>query len=135
MFDSKIAIVLRADLASWQALNVTAFLTGGLVGQSPDIIGEPYCDKSGNIFNPLVVQPIIILSAEAGTLSKIHRRALDRGVPSSVYIEEMFATGHDAANRAVFSEYSPEDAKVVGIAVRADRKITDKITKGARMHG
>ena len=27
MFDSKFAIVLRDDLAPWQALNVTAFLT------------------------------------------------------------------------------------------------------------
>jgi hypothetical protein len=45
----------------------------------------------------------------------------------------MFVTGHDAANRAVFSEYAPEDAKVVGIALRADKKIIDKITKGATM--
>ncbi len=46
----------------------------------------------------------------------------------------MFATGHDAANRAVFANYGPEDAKVVGIAMRADKKIVDKITKGATMH-
>ena len=32
MFDTKIAIVLRDDLAAWQALNVTAFLTSGIVG-------------------------------------------------------------------------------------------------------
>ncbi len=134
MFESKIAIVLRDDLASWQSLNVTAFLTGGLVAQSPEIIGAPYRDRSGNIYNPLVVQPIIILSAPAETMSKIHHRALDRGVDVSVYIEEMFSTSHDAANRAVFAEFTPENAKAVGIALRADRKVTDKITKGARMH-
>lgn len=135
MFDSKIAIVLRDDLAAWQALNVTAFLTGGLVGQSPEIIGEPYRDRSGNSYNPLVVQPIIVLSAPTDLLSNIHRRALNRGIVASVYIEEMFSTGHDAANRAVFAEFGPDDAKIVGIALRAEKKIADKITKGARMHG
>jgi hypothetical protein len=46
----------------------------------------------------------------------------------------MFATGHDAANRAVFAEFQPDDARLVGIALRADKKIVDKITKGAKMH-
>jgi hypothetical protein len=33
-FDTKIAIVVRDDLAVWQKLNVTAFLTSGIVGAS-----------------------------------------------------------------------------------------------------
>lgn len=40
MFDTKIAIVIRDDLAIWQKLNVTAFLTSGLVAQSPEIIAN-----------------------------------------------------------------------------------------------
>lgn len=134
MFDTKISIVLRNDLASWQALNITAFLTTGIAAQSPEIIGEDYIDKAGNTFNPISVQPIIVLSADAATLTKIHNRALERGVRTSAYIEEMFSTGHDAANRAVFAEFSPEDAKIVGIALRTDKKLADKITKGAKMH-
>jgi hypothetical protein len=31
MFDTKIAIVVREDLATWQKLNVTTFLTSGIV--------------------------------------------------------------------------------------------------------
>ncbi|MET3585938.1 hypothetical protein ABID21_002053 [Pseudorhizobium tarimense] len=62
-------------------------------------------------------------------------RALERDITTSLYIEEMFATGHDAANREVFAQFSPEDAKVVGIALRADKKLVDKITKGAKLHG
>lgn len=45
-----------------------------------------------------------------------------------------FATGHDAANREVFAKFSPEDAKLVGLALRAEKKMADKITKGAKMH-
>jgi hypothetical protein len=67
-------------------------------------------------------------------MAAIHRRSLEYGVTTSLYIEEMFSTGYDAANREVFGRFGPEDAKVVGLAVRADRKIVDKITKGARKH-
>jgi hypothetical protein len=134
MFDTKFAIVLRDDLAPWQALNVTAFLTSGIVGQAPEIIGEPYRDRAGRFYNALSVQPAIVLAADAATMAAIHRRSLERNVRTSLYIEEMFATGHDAANRAVFAEYGPEDAKVVGIAVRTDKKVVDKIIKGAKMH-
>lgn len=134
MFDTKIALVLREDLAVWQKLNVTAFLSTGIVGQAPEIIGEAYCDRNGNRYNALSIQPIIVLSADAHLLSQIHRRAIERGVGASVYIEEMFATGHDAANRAAFAQFGSEDAKIVGIGLRADKKIVDKITKGAKMH-
>lgn len=134
MFDTKIVIVLRDDLAAWQALNVTAFLATGIAGQMPEIIGEDYVDRDGNIYNPISVQPMIILEADGETMSKVHRRSLEREVRSSLYVEEMFATGHDAANRAVFAEFGPDDAKVVGIAFRAEKKIADKISKGAKMH-
>ncbi|WP_349958691.1 DUF2000 family protein [Rhizobium sp. ZPR3] len=134
MFDTKITIVLRSDLQSWQKLNVTAFLSTGIAGQHPDIIGEPYRDRTGNVYNALSIQPIIVLSADQESIATIHRRSLERGIISSIFIEEMFSTGHDAANRAVFSEFTPQDAKVVGIALRADKKTVDKITKGASMH-
>jgi hypothetical protein len=134
MFDTKIAVIVRDDLAPWQALNVTAFLMTGIVGQFPDLIGDPYCDRSGNIYNALSAQPIIVLSADSAVIAAIHRRALERNVKTSLYIEEMFSTGHDAANRAVFGQFAPEDAKIVGIALREDKKTVDKITKGAKMY-
>lgn len=134
MFDTKFAIVLRDDLAAWQALNVTAFLTSGIVAQAPDMIGEAYRDRTGRFYNALSVQPAIVLAADAETMGAIHRRSLDRGVRTSLYIEEMFKTGHDAANRAVFADFAADDAKVVGIALRADKKLVDKIVKGAKMH-
>ncbi len=134
MFDTKIAIVVRDDLPTWQKLNVTAFLMSGIVGASPEIIGQPYQDAAKNSYLSLCVQPIIVLAADQGTLKTIHRRALERNARHGLYIEEMFSTGHDAANRAVFAEHSPENAKVVGIALRDEKKTVDKITKGASMH-
>lgn len=134
MFDTKFAVVLREDLEVWQKLNVTAFVSGGVIGRKPELIGQAYRDAAGNVYNALSVQPIIVLSADGATLAKIHARALERAVPASVYIEEMFATGHDTANRAVFAEFSPGNASVVGIALHAERKTVDRITKGAKLH-
>ncbi len=134
MFDTKIAIILRDDLAVWQKLNVTAFLMSGIVGQTREIIGEQYRDGAGNVYNPLSIQPIVIMATDQEMLRKIHQRSLERDVTTSLYIEEMFSTGHDAANRQVFSEFSPDNAKVVGLALRTDKKIVDKITKGAKLH-
>ena len=134
MFETKIAIVVRDDLAPWQELNVTAFLTSGIVGASQGLLGEPYEDAAGNTYNPLVIQPMIVLSANPEAIKTIYRRAMERGVRLSLYIEEMFATGHDAANRAAMKQHLPEALNVVGLALREDKKLVDKITKGARMH-
>ena len=134
MFDTKIAIVIRDDLAIWQKLNVTAFLTSGLVAQSPEIIGEPYRDAHGHVYNPMTIQPMVVLGADQETLRSVHRRSVERHVRISAYTEEMFGTGYDAANRAVFAQFSPDNAKLVGLALRAEKKIVDKIVKGARMH-
>jgi hypothetical protein len=134
MFDTKIAIVVRDDLAVWQKLNVTAFLTSGIVAGAPEIIGEAYRDAAGHVYNAMTIQPMVVLSTDLDTLRNIQKRALERGVVTSAYVEEMFTTGHDAANRAVFAETAPEEARYVGIALRAEKKIVDKITKGARMH-
>ena len=78
MFDTKIAVVLRNNLAAWQKLNVTAFLMTGIAGGHPEILGEPYKDRAGNIYNPLSIQPIIVLSADEAVMQAIHRRALER---------------------------------------------------------
>jgi len=134
MFDTKIAVVVREDLATWQKLNVVAFLISGVVGANQGLIGEPYEDAAGNTYNPLLIQPAIVLAAEGALLKDIYARAMSRGVKLSLYIEDMFATGHDAANRATVKQHLPEALNLVGLALRDDKKIVDKITKGARMH-
>ena len=50
MFDTKIAIVVREDLATWQKLNVTAFLTSGVLGADAGLLGDNYEDADGNLY-------------------------------------------------------------------------------------
>jgi hypothetical protein len=77
---------------------------------------------------------MIVLNAGREAIRTIYRRAMDRGVRLSLYIEEMFAAGHDAANRAAVKQHLLDNLNVVGLALREDRRLVDKITKGARMH-
>jgi hypothetical protein len=46
----------------------------------------------------------------------------------------MFSTGDDEANRAVFAQHCPETAKAVGLGIREDKRVVDRITKGTRKH-
>ena len=40
MFDTEIANIIRDDPATWQKLNVTAFLMSGITGANPGIVGR-----------------------------------------------------------------------------------------------
>jgi len=133
VFDTKIAFVVRDDLAVWQKLNVTAFLMSGIVGREPGLIGEAYEDGDGNRYNPLVIQPVIVLRADGNGMRKIYDRAMQRGVALSLYIEDMFETGHDAANRAAVKARAADDMAIVGLGLREDKKTVDKITRGAKL--
>ncbi|HJU43990.1 MAG TPA: DUF2000 family protein [Vicinamibacterales bacterium] len=133
-FTTKIAIVIRDDLAIWQKLNVTAFLATGIIGAYPEILGEPYRDSDGNQYHRLAGQPIIVLAANVQAMKTIYERAMQRAAAMAVYVEEMFKTGHDAANRATVRASSPQSMNVVGLALREEKKLVDKITKGATLH-
>jgi hypothetical protein len=133
-FDTKIAVVLRDDLAVWQKMNVTAFLVSGIAGTVRGVIGEPYRDASGNEYLPMLVQPVLVYEADGAALRRAYERAMSRGVMPAVYIHELFATGHDEANRAALATVTAEDLDLVGIAFRAERKAVDKIVDRLRLH-
>lgn len=133
-FDTKIAVVLRDDLAAWQKANVTAFLVSGIAGTVPGIVGEPYRDASGNEYLPMFIQPVLVYEADAAALRRVYERAMARGVTPAIYTAELFATGHDQANRAAVAAVAAEDLDLVGIAFRAERKTVDKVVDRLRFH-
>jgi hypothetical protein len=133
-FETKIAVVLRDDLAGWQETNVTAFLVSGIAATVPGVVGEPYADASGNEYLPMFVQPVLVYQADAAALRRAYERAVNRGVTPAIYTHELFATDHDEANRAAVAGVTAEDLDLVGIAVRAERKVVDKIVDRLRLH-
>jgi hypothetical protein len=133
-FETKIAVVLRDDLAGWQRTNVTAFLVSGIAGTVPGVVGEPYRDASGNEYLPMFVQPVLVYEADVSALRRAYERAMSRGVTPAIYTQELFSTDHDEANRAAVGAVAAEDLDLVGIAFRADRKAVDKIVDRLRFH-
>ena len=134
-YDTKIAIVVRNDLASWQKLNVTAFLAGGLVGDCGDLPGEPYRDGSGRTYGPLIRQPVLVFAAAGPDLARALARARERDLRCAIYTHQLFATGNDADNRAAVARVPTDDLDLVGLALHAARKDVDKVTKGLALHG
>jgi hypothetical protein len=129
-FDTKIAVVIRTDLEPWQKLNVASFLTSGIAAAFPQCIGEPYEDGSGTKYLSLIGQPILIYGADRAALT----RTLERAVKPAVYTEDMFKTTHDAANREVVRAVVRADLNLVGLAMRAERKVIDKVVDGLKFH-
>lgn len=135
-FDTKVAVIVRDDLASWQRLNVCAFLISGVTAAAgPEAIGEPYLDADGNPYLPLLVQPVLVFEAPAEKLGTVRERAERRQVPIALYTMEMFATGHDAANRAAVRAVAAADLDLAGIALRAPHRDADAVLRGLRRHG
>lgn len=133
-FDTKIAVLLHEDLASWQALNVTAFLISGIAAADTELIGEKYEDADGTTYLPMLRQPVVVFAGDSATLTATHAKALSRGLAMAVYTREMFATGNDRDNRAAVRAVGRDNLDLVGIAVHGPKNGVDKAFKGAALH-
>lgn len=134
-FETKVVVVLRDDLLAWQELNVAAFLMSGIATSDDELVGENYRDADGNVYLPMLRQPVMVMTADAAKLASIRTKALGRGIPTAVYTEELFSTGHDAANRAQVAAAPAAELNLVGVALRGPKNGVDRAVKGARMHG
>jgi hypothetical protein len=134
-FDTKVGVAVRDDLASWQRLNVTAFLLSGITAAAgPAAIGEDYLDADGRRYLPLLVQPVLVFEASGAKLSTLLERAHRRGVTVAIYTREMFATGNDADNRAAVKAVSTAALDLVGLGLRAPHRDADAILRGLTRH-
>lgn len=131
-FDTKIAVLLRDDLATWQRLNVTAFLVSGIA--SPSLLGETYLDADDTRYLPMFGQPVLVFEGSAAVLTAAHQRALGRGMMMSIFTSELFATGNDVDNRAAVRAVPRDKLDLVGLAVHGQRNAVDKVLKGAALH-
>jgi hypothetical protein len=133
-FPTKIAVVVRDDLPTWQRLNVCAFLVSGVAAAVPELIGEPYEDADGTKYLAMFGQPVLVFEASADVLTAAHGKAVARGLPMSVFTAGLFATGNDEDNRAAVRAVPRDRLDLVGLAVHGPRNAVDKVVRGARMH-
>jgi len=132
-FDTKLVVILRDDLLTWQKLNVTAFLMSG-IGATQNIIGESYLDADGISYLPMSQQPIVVYSANGEEMKEILKKALTKDVNMNIYTEELFKTFNDEDNRAKVAEYKTDDLNLVGIGIIGKKNHVSKLTKGLKLH-
>ena len=135
IYETKTALVLRRDLATWQIANVAAFLAGGLAATHSYLKGGPYVDAGGRAYSPLTREPIFVLGATLDELRRTHQRALSRELVPAIYIEEMFKTANDDDNRAAFVAAPLDALNFVGIGVHGPRKAIDKVVNSLKFLG
>ncbi|MBY4840224.1 DUF2000 family protein [Pantoea sp. DY-15] len=135
MFDTKIALIVRDDLATWQRLNVVAFLATGVASAAPEMMGEPYVDAKARQYGNMAGQPMLVFAGDLAGLQRAHRQGMERELTIIPYVEAMFSTGHDAANREVFRAEDADNLNLVGIGLRGPKKAVDKAIKGLALHG
>jgi hypothetical protein len=134
-FDTKAAVVVADDLATWQRLNITAFLMSGVTARAgTTAIGEDYEDADGRRYLPLLVQPVLVFEASAAKLTAVRERAERRGVTIAIYTREMFSTGNDQDNRAAVRAVPTEQLDLVGVGLRAPHRDADAILRGLARH-
>ena len=132
IYPTKTALILRRDLLPWQIANVAAFLTGGLAGTYPEMVGEPYRDGSGRFYTPLVREPVLVYGGDTADLARVHQRALSRTLRIAIYTAPLFKTSNDIDNRASVAEQATEALDLVGIGVHGERKVVDKVINGLK---
>ena len=132
MYPTKTALVIRVGLLSWQIANVAAFLSGGLAGTYPEIVGEPYRDGDGRLYAPMIREPVFIYGATSAELARTHGRAVNRSIRFAIYTAPLFETTNDADNRANVAATATAALDLVGLGLHADRKIIDKIVSGLK---
>jgi hypothetical protein len=133
-FDTKIAVLLRDDLAVWQRINATAFLTSGVAHRFPQLMGEPYEDADDTPYLPMYGRPVFVFEGSKEVLHDVREKALRRGLALAVFTADLFRTGNDDDNRAAVRAVSGADLDLVGLAVHGPKNAVDKVLKGAWRH-
>jgi hypothetical protein len=133
-FDTKIAIIVRGDLPTWQKLNMTAFLASGVAGGRDEVMGAPYEDGSGNRYLPMFRQPVMVFEADSDGLRTAWQRAADRSVGVAVFTDDLFRTGNDDDNRAAVKAVEAEKLALAGLAIYGRRADVDKVVRGLPLH-
>jgi hypothetical protein len=52
----------------------------------------------------------------------------------AIFTNELFSTPHDDANRTAVAAVPADELDLVGIALRADRKVVDKVVDRLQRH-
>src|SRR3954468_20769030 len=118
-------MLMRARISIWRLPSA---------GGGEPVVGAPSVDARGGRYRPMLRQPVLVFETGASKLRTVHRRALDRDATMAIYTSDLFATGHDDANRAAVRRVATADLDLVGLALGGPHKVADAVIRGLRRH-
>jgi hypothetical protein len=134
-YDHKIAIVVRNDLASWQKLNMAAFLASAVAIQFSETHGNSFINASGSTYLPFIKHPVLIYKADsAEQLKRAFTRAKERAIHIGIYTDPLFNTKDEEGNHIEIGKYTDDTQILAGIVLYGENKKVDKALDGLRFH-
>jgi hypothetical protein len=79
-------------------------------------------------------QPVLVFAASGAELRRAYAQAVARELAIAIFTNELFATGHDEANRAAVRSIPSEALSLAGLALYGPRKPVDAAVKGLTLH-
>ena len=135
MYDTKIALIIRQDLQTWQKLNVAAFLASSVAIQFPQTHGQVLTNASGSVYLPFLKHPILVYGADdAAQLNRALGRARERELAIGIYTMPLFSTKNEEGNLAEIANYTDENQDLAGLVVYGENRKVDKALSGLRFH-
>lgn len=135
MYDTKIAIVVRNDLKTWQKLNVVAFLASAVAIEFPEVHGRKFVDASDKEYLSFIKNPILIFKADTlDIMKRTYSRGKERGIKIGIYTHPLFATKGEEQNLAEIRKLPENEQDYAGLVFYGERKLIDKTIKGLKLH-
>ena len=135
MHDTKIAIIVRDDLKSWQKLNVTAFLASAVTIAYPELHGRNLVTASGNDYLPFLKQPMLVYKAEGiDQMKRVFNRAKDRDLGIGIYSSPLFDTMTEEDNLKETASHTDDEQDLVGLIIYGENKKVNKAIDGLKFH-
>ncbi|MGY4539509.1 hypothetical protein ACVW0P_003943 [Mucilaginibacter sp. UYNi724] len=135
MHTTKITIIIRDDLKTWQKLNVTAFLSSAVAIEFPELHGTHLVTGSNNTYLPFLRQPVVIYKADdLNQIQRAFKRAKERELHIGIYSYGLFATMTEEDNLKTISNCSDDEQDLVGLVIYGDVKKVNKAVDGLKFH-
>jgi hypothetical protein len=135
MYDKKIAIIIKGDLADWQKLNVAAFLAGSVAIKFEETHGKAFVNASGSVYLPFIKNPMLIYKADNDSqLERAFKRAKERELHIGIYTLPLFNTKNEEENLVEISKCTDDEQQLAGIVIYGENKKVDKALDGLKFH-
>ncbi len=130
-FGQKIAIVVREDLLSWQAMNTIAHISGYLGNKNTTFLSDEYFVTDDGIRHPRNSQyAIIVLKNSEKGLRRLMQRVRESGLLYHGFIREMIETTDDGEIQQILTTKKDSEIEYFGIGIFGPIEKVQELTQG-----